>query len=212
MKYGDLPKEVGIIEATTNEMFFYQDMPIKMAGRDLVKTEPRLDFLREIIIRSVNDFVIEFGEAQYRKSYIYLCAKNLWQNKGVSYNRMGYHSDGFMSDDINYVWSDKDGTVFNNSDFIITKDDILSLYEMNSQALPEREIVYSDKTLLRLNQYNIHKVSDVNESGVRLFVKITFSKDKFDLIGNSHNYEFDYNWEMKPRNISRNIPQSIKSN
>jgi len=43
---------------------------------------------------------------------------------------------------------------------------------------------------------------------MRTFVKISFSKDKYDLIGNSHNYEMDYKWDMKERKEERNIPQT----
>lgn len=45
---------------------------------------------------------------------------------------------------------------------------------------------------------------------MRAFLKVSFSKDKYDLLGNSHNYLMDYNWEMKARKEDRNIPQSSK--
>ena len=32
---------------------------------------------------------------------------------------------------------------------------------------------------------------------------------KYDLIGNSHNYLLDYDWQMKERKQERNIPQSV---
>ena len=43
----------------------------------------------------------------------------------------------------------------------------------------------------------------------RTFFKLSFSKDKYDLKGNSHNYLFDYNWEMRERKENRNIPQQL---
>ena len=70
---------------------------------------------------------------------------------------------------------------------------------------------YDNYTLVRINQYNVHRVADVTEDGMRAFLKVSFSKDKYDLIGNAINYDLDYNWKMKPRNITRNIPQSTIS-
>jgi hypothetical protein len=80
---------------------------------------------------------------------------------------------------------------------------------MEKQAIPFNNYSYRENQLLRLNQYNIHKVAPVTEVGMRTFLKLSFSKDKYDLIGNSHNYLIDYNWEMKNRKEHRNIPQSI---
>jgi hypothetical protein len=113
-----------------------------------------------------------------------------------------------MTDDINYIWYDKDPTVFNNSEFNLTMDDLASIEDMRSQALPWKDVTYPVNTLLRLDQFNIHKVGEVT-TGMRNFLKISFSKDKYDLIGNSHNYLLNYEWDMKPRKEQRNIPQSI---
>jgi hypothetical protein len=126
-----------------------------------------------------------------------------------SFNRTGWHSDGFLTDDINYIWCDKYPTIFNRTEFHLPLDDLLSIEVMEKQAIPFNNYSYRENQLLRLNQYNIHKVAPVTEVGMRTFLKLSFSKDKYDLIGNSHNYLIDYNWEMKNRKEHRNIPQSI---
>ena len=89
-------------------------------------------------------------------------------------------------------------------------DDELSMIEMIDQAKEEYNVSFDNNSLLRLDQFNIHKVSDAPFEGMRTFVKISFSKDKYDLKGNSHNFLFDYDWEMKVRGENRNIPQSTK--
>jgi hypothetical protein len=111
-----------------------------------------------------------------------------------------------MTDDINYIWSDCCPTIFNYSDFSLTQDHILSLEEMKSQALPSNNWLYKDNELLRLNQFNIHKVSQAKEPGIRCFLKVSFSKEKYNLLGNSHNYLLDYDWDMKLRKLERNHP------
>ena len=122
---------------------------------------------------------------------------------------MGWHSDGFLTDDINYVWCDKYPTIFNKTDFDLPLDDLLSMEEMDKQAMPFNDVQYNDNQLLRLTQFNIHKVAPITKGGMRAFLKVSISKDKYDLIGNSHNYLLDYDWQMKERKQERNIPQSV---
>ena len=73
---------------------------------------------------------------RWRENYVYLTAKTLWVSPENPGNRPGWHSDGFMTDDLNYVWSDRDGTLFwepaETCDF--TQDHELSLAEMAAKA------------------------------------------------------------------------------
>jgi len=210
MRYGNKPAVIINTQAHCNEMLFYQDMPIKFPGKFALAIEDRLQCFHHIIGIACNDFMNTFSMVDFKYSYVYVSAKRLYQSKGKPFNRPGWHSDGFMSDDINYIWSDDGSTVFNCSDFKLSRDDKLSMHEMAAQALPENDFTYPANTLLRLDQYNIHRVGDVQHDGVRTFVKVTFSENKFDLQGNAHNYLLDYNWEMRPRGIDRNIPQKTE--
>jgi hypothetical protein len=209
MQYGDLPVPIGKYRVDCGEMMFYQYLPIKLIGQDWYKYEKRLSYFWDIIEGSCVDFISNFGMNKFKDSYIYVTAKYMYQESGCSYNREGYHSDGFLTDDINYIWSDRNPTTFNTSRFNLTLDDKISLVEMDSQAGVHNDIQFENNTLLRLNQFNIHKVSFTEESGMRAFVKISFSKDRYDLQGNSINYLLGYNWDYKERKIDRNIPQTI---
>lgn len=208
MRYGELPTVLTTYEVNCNEMMFYQYLPIKLAGSHNPIIEDRLKCFKELIGAICCDFIGFYGLDAYVANNVYLSAKYLFQGVGCSYNRMGWHCDGFMSNDINYIWSDSLPTVFNSSNFSITLDDSLSMKQMERQALPCFDISYPVNTLLRLNQFNVHRVADVDKEGMRTFLKISFSTDKYDLIGNSHNYLLNYDWEMKQRNMQRNIPQS----
>lgn len=210
MSYGQLPKELGIFEVNATEMMFYQYLPIKMPYETLVTMEERLNCFGKLIGSICCDFIGEFGLDRYVESYVYLTAKHLYVMPDCSFNRPGWHSDGFMTDDINYIWCDKFPTVFNETYFSLTMDDSISMLEMERQARSANNVTYKENQLLRLNQFNIHKVAPIESGCMRTFLKVSFSKDKYDLIGNSHNYLLDYEWQMKPRGISRNIPQSIK--
>tara|TARA_R110000782_G_scaffold144871_2_gene237686 strand:- start:5050 stop:5904 length:855 start_codon:yes stop_codon:yes gene_type:complete len=209
MKYGNLPYNMGVNNTQCNEMMFIQYLPIKLASFDSVKFEERLSCFDGIIGEICSDFIKTFGRDKWNQSYVYLTAKHMYQPPNSSFNRHGYHTDGFLTDDINYIWSDKFPTIFNTTNFNLTLDDRISIGEMEEQAKPENEVIYPDKSIVRLNQYNIHKVGDSSAGGMRTFIKVSFSKDKYDLIGNAHNYLLDYDWVMKNRSVERNIPQTI---
>lgn len=211
MQYGAKPIIVNQIIGDCEEMMFYQDLLIKDAGSAAMVVEKRLKVFDKIIGCAACHFVGTYGLNKFIDWHVYISAKHLFQTKGKSYNRPGWHSDGFMTDDINYIWSSDGSTVFNSSDFNLTQDDAISIKEMEQQANPENDFTLPANTLVHLNQFNIHRVGEVEKDGLRTFVKVSFSKDKYDLIGNAHNYELNYNWEMKPRGLKRNIPQSILS-
>lgn len=209
MKYGELPKELGIFDVEAKEMMFYQYLPIKMPNETQPIYEQRLKCFDALVGAICCDYIGEFGLDNYVNSYVYLTAKHLYQMPNCSFNRTGWHSDGFLTDDINYIWCDKYPTIFNKTDFDLPLDDLLSMEEMEKQAMPFNDVIYKENQLLRLNQFNIHKVAAITKGGMRTFLKVSISKDKYDLIGNSHNYLLNYDWEMKQRKEARNIPQSV---
>lgn len=53
---------------------------------------------------------------------------------------------------------------------------------------------------------HVHQVSFNNTSSNmnRTFIKIVFSPDLFNRVGNDHNYLFDYNWPLYQRSVERN--------
>ena len=209
-RYGNLPEKLGTYQVKGAEMMFTQYLPIKLTESSRIVYEPRFGPYKHIIDIACTDFIREFGYDRYRESYVYLTVKNMYQlPESNSFNREGYHSDGFLTNDINYIWSDKFPTVFNTSDFSLSLDDKLSLRQMESQARRHNSKVYGDNTLLKLDQFCIHRVGEVTHPSMRNFVKISISKDKYNLEENSHNYLLDYDWVMRKREKERNIPQSV---
>jgi len=204
--YGKLPTSLGIQNVECKEMMFYQYLPIKLSGTHPMQIEHRLRVFCDMIGQCCCDYIGEYGLDNYVNSNVYLTVKYMFQQKGCSFNREGWHSDGFLTDDINYIWSDKFGTVFNDTDFKLTLDHNKSLSEMEWQYDNRKNIIYSDGELLRLDQYSIHKVAPITENGMRTFFKLSISKDKYNLVGNSHNYLLDYDWVMKEREVERNHP------
>lgn len=210
MSYGALPVVIGEpIEVNCREFMFYQYLPVKLTGGTNITRENRLACFDAIIGAACCDYIGFRGLDAFVASYVYVTAKHMYQAPGCSFNRPGWHADGFLTDDINYVWCDCAPTIFNSSRFELTPDDEISMREMEDQAVPRLSKVYPDNTLLRLDQYCIHRVADMPMPLVRTFAKVSISRDRYDLIGNSHNHLLQYDWPMRPRAITRNPPQRL---
>lgn len=212
MNYGNLPKRLGQFQVEGTELLHYQYLPVKFPGQTSITIEQRLHQpFQEIIGTACCDYVQLCGLDQFVNSYVYITAKRLMQSPYRPITRPGWHCDGFLTNDINYIWSDCAPTIFNKTRFVLTQDDRLSIEEMGQQALLENNVVYGDGSLLRLNQFIVHKADDTPRIGIRTFLKISFSKDKYDLEGNSINHLFQYNWKFRPRENFRNVPQDLLS-
>lgn len=212
MKYGNLPVNLGSVALECKEFMVYQYLPIKLANATQIVNEERLQFVNSLLGTVCCDFVGNFGLDKYVTSYVYLTVKSGWQVSGCYLNRTGYHTDGFLSDDVSYIWSNMAPTIFNSTEFNLTQDDTLSLTEMQTQAKLENEVIYPENSLLRIDQYNVHKVNEQPVDGWRTFIKVSFSLDKYNLVGNSRNYLLNYNWKMIDRTPNRNVPSAQGDN
>lgn len=208
--YGAKPTKVGHFDIEGSEQFYYQYLPIKLPDSHGITVESRLSNpFGNLIGMACCDFIGLRGIDDYVGSHVYITAKRQLQTPGRTLTRPGWHTDGFMTDDINYIWYDSRPTIFNFSEFNLTQDDVLSIREMGEQAKPKNDYTYEEGTLLRLDQFDVHRADDSPHHGVRTFVKLSFSFDKYDLQGNSINYLLNYNWKMRPREDYRNVPQLL---
>lgn len=199
MKYGGKPMDCGLFTIQPPELMYVQYLPVKMAGSWDIRIPKNLmpfwSMVAAALLHGVPD------------DYIYLTAKRMYVPAGTTGNREGWHSDGFGTNDINYLWYDSVATEFCVQPFNLSDDHALSLIEMAEQADPANIITYPHCHLLRLDSGVIHRPGISTEGGFRTFVKISVSPDKYNLEGNAHNYLFDYRWDMQPRQEYRNHPQ-----
>lgn len=207
--YGNPPVDLGIIDLYPREMMFWLYCPIKLPGMMSVSAPDNLAQFKPIW-----DTVRTDAVAAWPHSYVYLTAKTIHVSKENPGNRPGWHSDGFMTDDINYIWSDCNGTLFWEPDTLVSfvEDHRASLAEMQEAADLGPHKAYPDRHLLRLDQTVIHRVADVDTPRVRTFVKVSVSRHKYDLIGNSINHELAPDWTYHERNEDRNSPSSQEGN
>jgi hypothetical protein len=206
--YNARPKSLGQFNIESSEYFSYTYLPIKMKGSDKIVNEPRLSIFDPIIGRACCDFIGEYGLDRFMNSYVYLIAKNAMQ-RDIGFNRPGWHSDGFMTDDVSYIWSNAQPTIFNDGDFFLSQDDLKSMKEMDEMADETKNFSEPNNTLIRMDQFTIHKVGPYIK-GERMFAKIVISEDIYALRGNSINHALDYKWDYIARKEHRNIPQATK--
>lgn len=122
---------------------------------------------------------------------------------------VGWHSDGFMTDDINIIWSDRNPTLFweCKPQWPFTQDHDSAMREMATAVAEEGNIVtFPDKHVLRLDERHIHVVDQNFESGMRTFVKVSASKHTYAHVGNSINHKLNHPRPSVTRAVERNCP------
>ena len=68
-------------------------------------------------------------------------------------------------------------------------------------------VTYGDRVLMRLDSSVIHTAPEIpGPGGNRSFIKVSFSNERWNLAGNSHNYLFEYEWQMFDRAPIRSDP------
>lgn len=195
MQYGTAPKVLGEFNLEASEMCYVQYLPIALP-RSKVAIPENLRWVQPLLD------AIEFSVIDH----VYLTVKHIYVSGSDCGNRPGWHSDGFGTDDINYIWCDSNPTEFAIQHFDLSNDCDKSMKEMEQQFIVGSEIVYPVKTLLRLDQSVIHRTPTKCVPGYRTFVKISVSKHRYNLKGNAHNYLLDYDWDMVERKVERNHP------
>lgn len=196
--YASKAQELTRLPLQPTELVYYQYLPIVMhhSGKCLLpRIPPNIAWVEPLL-----EFVqVDEGD------YVYLTVKHMWVSEKTA-NREGWHIDGFLTEDTNYIWCDAHPTQFCEQEFLLTQDHEQSMIEMREQVKPDNFKTYPANTLLMLDTSTVHRVNPEPFEGFRTFVKISVSGEKYNLEGNSHNYLFDYNWPMVKRKAQRNHP------
>lgn len=215
MRYGQLPADLGFIDVQIPEVMYYLYLPVKLAGEWTGFFLPdNLRPLRDLL----NEVGSDLGADRYRDNNIYLTVKRMFVGGGITPNRPGWHADGFGTEDLNYIWYDSVPTVFNTSKFSITEGDHhASLKEFDAQAIPQNDVVFPVRHLLRLDPSVVHRVADTPQDQVmRTFVKVSVSKERYNLKDNSINHIMrrvtggTSDWVYYDRSEVRNCPTTAQ--
>lgn len=207
MNYGKPPTVIGQYDLDWQEYMHYMYLPVVVPcvhsspiGR--VRLPERLRFLWPLLSAVLHE------EKGCEGRYVYVTARRGFAVPGNPLNRPGWHTDGFGTSDVNYIWTDAYPTRFAVQPFSgIIEDHIISMAQFENQTRAGRVHSYPLKSLLRLDSEVVHSVPEIPApGGERGFVKISVSESRYNLAGNSHNYLFDYDWKMWSRDEIRNDP------
>lgn len=206
MTYGEKPVAIRRFhDISLQEYMTYLYMPIVMPGHSSVRMSKRLAPLSPIVACAV---ALENLTNPDRHKFVYITVKHGFATRDNPLNRPGWHCDGFGTDDINYVWWDGRGTRFAIQDFDdISPGHVESMRQFECQIQPEHIVEYEPKVLYRLTPQVVHATPIIPGAGERrTFMKLSFSRHRYNLVGNSHNYMFQYDWKMYERSDARNHP------
>ncbi|MER8640969.1 hypothetical protein [Mesorhizobium sp. M1252] len=207
--YGQAPRDCGLVDLQPTEMMFWQDLFIKPAKQ----FEPVLPANLQQFGPLIAAVMRAEGIDRWIDHNVFMCAKTLWVSAAESMNRRGWHTDGFMSSDINYVWSDCYGTEIWLADELVslTQDHAASIDEMTFLAADPfygSIVTYPDRHLIRLDETVVHRVAEYPVARMRSFVKVSLSKGYFNRVGNSINHQLPLPVAYEARTAERNVPAS----
>jgi metallo-beta-lactamase family protein len=220
----NLPSVVG--ELKNKKSFSQQrglrllDMAFLLAGQGVQVPkvlEPYLEAI-EMAIKHEQAINPDFNLEDYN-GYITIDQKLIEPSK--TQRRYGPHGDAYVTEENTaeesniltnntYVAYDVQPTDYYAGPFplgdIDSQDDERVLKHFAELALTQTPIQYPGYTLLRMTPYDIHtpSVNTHAETIERTFIKITFSKERFNLLGNRINPLFSYaGWAWVSRDVNK---------
>jgi len=219
-KYGAAPEMIAPMpNLDLREVMYYLYLPVFMADkpradRETLLLPPNVECCRHLIDKAT--IVEKMRGRTFR--YIYLSARKGWATPDNPLNRPGWHCDGFGTDDMNYVWWKGPGTRFALGDFGEISDDhtlsqeqfeaTIALHGHNQPwqdpAFPIRVSTPPEGHIYRIDPFVVHATPLIETPCWRQYVKVSFSNHRYNLENNSHNYLFDYDWALTPREDVRN--------
>jgi hypothetical protein len=207
-----LPVIVGSIN--DERMFTFKnirvlDMPIYMPGQGWCIPPVLEQFLEAINLTREHEGLYGYEDTHY----VYITVDQKIVQKGSTGRRPGLHTDAFggeIDEEVThtYILSDMIPTRFFSDCFpISTLDCQESIDQFKMYA--KNPAYYPCKQLLLLDPYVVHESMPAHMNTQRTFVKISYSRKKYNRTDNTLNELFDYSWEFIPRDRSkRNDPST----
>lgn len=200
--YGKMPQFLGQFDIDLSEVMYYLYLPVVMHARYWdVRLPGNVKCCLPLIERAMATTKRSF-------EYVYLSARKGWATPDNPLNRPGWHCDGFGTDDVNAVYWVGAGTRFASQAFTdISTDHVKSMQQFEEQVKLEKVVTFPEKGLYLLDPSIVHATPVIKHpGGMRQYIKVSLSNEKYNLENNSHNYLFDYQWPLHHRDVIRNDP------
>lgn len=206
--FGNMPKQLNYHTISLWEVMYYLYLPVRMdSSREL-----RLPMNVRQVLSLVYTADKAVRDLQRTYAYTYLSARKGFATPDNPLNRPGWHCDGFGTDDLNFIWWKGPGTRFAVQHFQdISDDHNRSLMQFGAQVNPASVWSPPQEHLYMIDPSVVHATPIIEAPGcMREYVKISYSNEKYNLENNSHNYLFDYAWELHSRESIRNDPHNAQ--
>lgn len=184
---------------------------VYMCIKDIDSSEYQVPDNIYSLVSSVISDIYKLSPSLYNDDwtkYCYLTIKKMYIQPNSYGNREGFHIDGFLSDQQNFIWSDCEATPTEVAlgNFMLSDDHEKSLDEMTLQASNMIKQTLSTNVLYDMNQSCVHKPSNnrADKAVLRTFIKVTYSKDLFNCYGNAWNYKLPHIKPSTQRSDIRN--------
>lgn len=160
------------------------------------------------ILEPILNIIWAEGLEQYQNKYCYVTIKKIYVQPQTVGNREGLHIDGFLSDQCNFIWFDSLPTAVAVGEFNLSEDHKKSLEEIEKQMNENGydSFMLSNNHLYELTQNCVHGPIEnyTNSVILRTFIKVTFSEELFNGLGNAWNYMLPHIKPTKNRSVERN--------
>lgn len=150
--------------------------------------------------------------------YVYLTVKRSWVDAGTAGNREGWHIDGYGSNgDKNFIWCDTVPAEYMKGTFNLPAGHAECLERLEYLGGKMGTHFISSGSLEPSQLYDlgqsVHRCGIAQVSGMRTFLKVSVSRDKYDLKGNARNPLLpSTHWPLKDRLGTRNHPTAQPGN
>lgn len=147
-----------------------------------------------------------FKHEDFDDKYIYFSLKKGHVTPYTMSMRAGFHVDGFLSTDRNWVISDSLPTTVALGQFNVEPDHGTSLEQFKSQSRFKQCTQLKPHTLYELDKECVHASTTnlTDATIVRTFLKIVVADELFNGIGNAWNYKLPHIKPNAHRGSSRN--------
>lgn len=198
-----------VVNYDTNNLEFCNIvyMCIKEAGCSDYQIPENIRDLVEQVLSDIRHLSPNLIKEELEK-YCYITIKKMFVQPNTTGNREGWHIDGFKSDQENFIWSDSDSlpTEVSLGVFNLTNDHQISIDEMMTQSTKKFNLQLKTNCLYLLDRECVHRATanKTENTVLRTFIKVTFSKELFNCLGNAWNYKIPHIKPNKTRLGSRN--------
>ena len=194
------------------------DMPIKMKGSSEIRLPAELAQFRDVIQKIIDHEFAMLPTEVVDKYYAYLTIDQSVVEPGSFQRKPGAHVDGFQGarivekNEVNHSYIVTDGipTVFYPQKFDFSKLDVARhdyFREMDRTADESQAMRISKNEIWLMDAYSVHRADIATERTHRTFLRLSFDVKEFDRLGNTINPHFEYNWEMKARDVHATLEE-----